>query len=102
MSKESVRFLWSKECQEPFEGVKHALCTAPVLVLPDLSKRFEVICDACGVGVGAVLLQDGRPVAFEGKSLSDVEKKYHIGEQELLAVVHALEVWRCYLQGACD
>lgn len=75
------------------------MCNAPVLTLPDLSKRFEVVCDACGVGVGAVLLQDGRPVAFEGKSLTDAEKKHHVGEQELLAVVHALELWRCYLQG---
>ena len=46
-----------------------------------------------------MLLQDGR-MAFEGKSLTDAEKKYHIGEQELLAVVHALALWRCHLQGA--
>jgi len=42
--------------------------------------------------VGAVQLQDGRPVVFEGKSLTDAEKRYHIGEQKLLAVVHAMEV----------
>ena len=100
LSKESVRFLWTKEYQEAFEGVKHALCTAPVLVLPDLSKSFEVIGDACGVGVGAVLFQDGRPVAFEVNTLTDAEKKYHIGEQELPTVVHALHVWQCYLPGA--
>ena len=100
LCKDSVKFVWTKECQEAFDEVKDALCTAPVLVLPDLSRRFEVVCDACGVGVGAVLLQDGKPVAFEGKSLSDAEKRYHVGEQELLAVVHALALWRCYLQGA--
>lgn len=100
LSKESVRLLWTKEYQEAFEGVKYALCTAPVLVLPDLSKSFEVIGDACGVGVGAVLFQDDRPVAFEGNTLTDAEKKYHIGEQELPTVVHALQVWQCYLQGA--
>ncbi len=100
VSKESVKFAWTAECRESFDGVRDALCNAPVLTLPDLSKRFEVVCDACGMGVGAVLLQDGRPVAFEGKSLTDAEKRYHVGEQELLAVVHALELWRCYLQGA--
>ena len=64
LSKDTVRALWTKECEEAFEGVKHSLCTAPTLVLPGLSKRFEVLCDA--YGAGAVLLQDGRPVAFEG------------------------------------
>ncbi len=47
LSKESVRSLWTKECKEACEGVRYALCTVPVLVLPDWSKRFEVICDAC-------------------------------------------------------
>lgn len=64
---------------------------------PDLNRPFEVICDACGIGLGAVLLQDGRPIAFEGKRMSPAEQNYHVGEQELLAVVHALELWRCYL-----
>ena len=94
-------FEWNNECDAALADIKHALCKAPVLALPDLNRPFEVVCDACncGVGVGAVLLQDGRPVAFDGKRLSPAEQNYSVGEQELLAVIHALEMWRCYLDG---
>ena len=88
---------WNAERDANFAGIKHALCNAPVLALPDLNRPFEVICDACGVGLGAVLLQDGRPIAFDGKRLTPAEQKYHVDEQELLAVIHAIELWRCYL-----
>ena len=52
-------FKWNAECDAAFADMKHALCNALVLALPDFNRPFEVICDACGVGVGAVLLQDG-------------------------------------------
>ena len=88
-------FEWNADCDTAFDGIKHALCNAPVLALPDLNEPFEVICNACGVGVGAVLLQDGQPVAFD-KRLSPAEQKYSAGEPSVLAVIHALELWRCY------
>ena len=59
--------------------MKEALTHAPVLPLPDLNSRFEVICDACGVGLGVVLVQGGRPIAFEGKRMSDAEQQYTTG-----------------------
>ena len=98
--KQADTFNWTAECDTAFAGLKTALCNAPVLALPNLNRPFEVICDACGVGLGAVLLQDGRPIAFDGKRMNPAEQNYSVGEQELLAVIHALELWRCYLDGA--
>lgn len=89
VTKGSTKFEWTAVCQKSFDGVKEAVCSAPILGLPDLVKRFEVVADACAVGLGAVLLQDGSPVAFEDKQLPETESRYHPGEQELLAVVHA-------------
>jgi hypothetical protein len=91
---------WTDECQDAFEKVKYALTNAPVLAPPELEKPFEVVLDASGVGLGAVLLQDGRPVAFESRKLSPPEQNYTVTEQEMLGVVHALKVWRCYLEGS--
>jgi hypothetical protein len=97
--RKGVVFAMSDECLQAFEGVKFALTTAPVLAMPDYSKRFEVVCDASLIGIGAVLLQEGRPIAFESRALNSAERNYSTGDQELLAVVHALHAWRCYLEG---
>jgi hypothetical protein len=56
---------WTPKCHEAFEGIKHALTHAPVLVSPDSSKPLTVVCDASLVDVGGVLLQDDRPIAFK-------------------------------------
>ena len=82
-----------------FMGIKHALTHAPVLALPDCSKDFKIISDASDFGVGAVLLQEGRAVAFFSKKLNPAESNYHTTEKELAAVVYALREWRCYVLG---
>jgi hypothetical protein len=69
------------------------------MAVPDFEKPFEVWADACHQGVGALLLQDGKPIAYESRKLSSAERNYSIGEQELLAVVHALRTWKHYLIG---
>jgi len=94
-----TEWVWSERCHTAFHGVKTALTSSHVLVLPDYSKPLEVVCDASVTGIGAVLLQEGRPVAFESKKLTSAEVNYTTGEQELLAVVHAMRTWRCYLEG---
>ena len=95
-----VKYIWTEQCPESFEGVKYALTHAHVLNLPIFGERFEVICDASLLGIGAVLLQKGRPIAFESCKLTPAEKNYTTGEQELTTVVHALRTWRCYLEGS--
>jgi len=93
--------IWSDKCQQAFEAVKHALTHAPVLAMPDFSRpsTMEVICDASITGIGAVLTQDGRALAYESRKLTDAEIKWSTTDQEMWAVVHALKVWRCYLEG---
>jgi hypothetical protein len=100
LTRKDKRWDWTKECQEAFEKVKQALTNAPVLAPPELGKPFELVSDASGVGLGAVLLQDGRPVAFESRKLSPAEQNYTVTEQEMLGVIHALKTWRCYLEGS--
>lgn len=92
-------FVWSPECQQSFDGIKWALTHAPVLASPNEKIPYEVVSDASGLGIGAILMQNGRPIAYESRKLSGAETRYTTGEQELLAVVYALQTWRCYLEG---
>jgi len=93
---------WTEECQTAFDAIKEGLISAPVLACPDFSEgapEFEVVCDASLVAVGAILTQGGRAIAYESRALIPAEKNYTAGEIELLAVVHAMKTWRCYLEG---
>ena len=99
LTKKDKPFEWTAKCQEAFDGVISNLTNAPVLALADPEKPYEVICDASGWALGAVLIQQERPVAFESRKMTGAELNYTVSEQELLAVVHALKTWRCYLEG---
>jgi transposase InsO family protein len=100
LTKKDVPFVWNSQCQDAFDLLKGALTRAPVLQSPDFMKPFHVTCDASGFAIGAVLTQDGKPIAYESRQMTPAEKNYGVGEQELLAVIHAFQVWRCYLEGS--
>ena len=83
---------WSSACNVAFASIKHALMSAPVLTLPDPSKHFTLVSDACEQppAVGPVLLQDGHPVSFFSRKLSGPELNYSASDIEMLAVICAL------------
>jgi hypothetical protein len=74
-----------------FETLKEKLTMAPVLILPDVHKPFSVYCDASYTGLGCVLMQEGRVVAYSSRQLKIHEKNYPTHDLELAAVVHALK-----------
>jgi len=96
--KTNAVFNFSDAHRKAFDQVKYSLTNAPVLHTPDFSKAFELWTDASTHGIGSVLMQDGHPVAYESRKLSSAEYNYTTTEQELLAVVHSLKVFRPYIQ----
>jgi hypothetical protein len=94
-----VKFKWSPQCEEAFLILKKLLTTAPVLAQPDIEKSFDVYCDASGMGIGGVLMQDGRVIAYASRQLRCHEEHYPTHDLELLVVVHTLKLWRHYLLG---
>lgn len=98
--KKGTVFVWTSVHEQAFQALKHALITAPVLSLLDFSKPFCVEIDASGSGIGAVLTQAGHPLAYLSKTLSPHSQGLSAYEKEYLAILLALEHWRCYLQHA--
>ncbi|WVZ62766.1 hypothetical protein U9M48_012471 [Paspalum notatum var. saurae] len=99
LTKKNAKFVWGPKCEEGFRELKKPLTTAPVLAQPDVTKPFDVYCDASGRGLGCVLMQEGRVIAYASRQLRKHETNYPTHDPELAAAVHAPKIWRHYLPG---
>ncbi|CAM8979409.1 unnamed protein product [Rhodiola kirilowii] len=95
--KKNVEIQMGSSTREAFNKLKDSLTHAPVLVLPNFEKTFDIKCDASGTGIGAVLTQGGKPVAYFSEKLSGASLNYPIYDKELYALVRCLETWQHYL-----
>ncbi|GFX76764.1 retrovirus-related Pol polyprotein from transposon 17.6, partial [Trichonephila clavipes] len=96
LKKKRVKFYWSTETQDSFDKIKRALTEAPVLQLPKFTEQFNLFTDASGVGIGAMLNQNHRPIAFASRTLTKAERNYTVTERESLAVIWALNKFKTY------
>jgi hypothetical protein len=97
--KKEVKFHWNDKCEEAFHTLRKLLTTAPVLAQPDNTKPFDVYCDASGTGLGCVLMQNNRVIAYASRALWNHEQNYPTHDLELAAVIHALKIWKHHLMG---
>ena len=100
LTRKEQPFAWTNMCEESFREIKQRLTSAPVLVIPDVSKSFEVYCDASHQGLGCVLMQERKVVAYASRQLKVDENNYPTHDLELATVVFALKIWRHYLYDA--
>jgi hypothetical protein len=92
-------FGWNASAEEAFRSLKELMSTPPMLGLPDFTKRVLVECDVSGAGIGTVLMQEGRPLAYLSQGLKGKNLFLSTYEKELLALVMAVRKWRHYLLG---
>jgi hypothetical protein len=98
-----VLFIWSNDCEVSYQALKNKLVNAPILALLESGKRFTVYTDASRIGLGCVLMQEDRVIAYGSRQLKKHEGNYPTHDLELAAVVFALKSWRHYIYGkSCD
>jgi hypothetical protein len=91
--KKGELFVWTQDHQLPFDALKQALVTTPVLALSNFAKPFVIETDACDTWVGAILMQDGHPLAFLGKTLGPKSRGLSTYEKEYMAILLAVQQW---------
>jgi hypothetical protein len=98
--RKNTLFVWTDECEESFQTLKDKLTTTPVLAVPETGKDYTVYCDASKNGLGCVLMQDRKVIAYGSRQLLPHEVNYPTHDLELAAIVFALKGWRHFLYGA--
>lgn len=97
-----VGWCWGPSQQAAFDKLKEVMTSSPVLAIADSTRSYILATDASDKAIGAVLMQDHghgpQPIAFESRKLRPAELNYPIHDKEMLAIVHAFKVWRCYLE----
>jgi hypothetical protein len=93
LMKKGVPFYWGATQEHSFNTLIDKLTHAPLLQLPNFDKAFELECDASGIGIGGVLLQDGKHIAYFSEKLSEPSLNYSTYDKELYALVRVLETW---------
>nr|GEV99410.1 putative reverse transcriptase domain-containing protein [Tanacetum cinerariifolium] len=97
------KFVWNKEREKSFEELKRRLVSSPVLTLPSGIGGYQIYSDASKKGLGCVLMEHGKVIAYESRQLKPYEENYLTHDLELAAVIFALKIWRHYLYGeTCD
>ena len=103
LTSKNVKFEWTDACEQNFQELKKRLVTALILTIQKGEYGFVIYCDASSQGLGAVLMQHGRVIAFASRQLKDNEKNYLTHDLELAILVFVLMMWRLYLYGVnCD
>ena len=92
LTKKDEPYVWTEEREEAFQTLKQKLVTAPMLVQPNITKPFEVYCDASNIGLGCVLMQEGHVIAYASRQLKPSEMNYPTHDLVLAAVVHAPKI----------
>ena len=100
LTRKGVKFVWCDDCEMSFQELKNRLISAPILTLPDDSGEFVIYSDASRQGLGCVLMQHGKVIAYASRQLKSHEMNYPTHDLELAAVVFALKIWRHDLYGA--
>jgi hypothetical protein len=93
------KFIWSEACQNSFDELRKRLTNAPVLVMPDIHKSFDIYRDASKQGLDCVLMQEGHVIEYASRQLRKHEQNYPTHDMKLAAVVHTLKIRRRYLLG---
>ena len=99
LTKNEVKFEWNDLCEKAFQTLKKRLTSAPILIVLERGQRYMMYCDALKTGLGCVLMQFGRVVAYGSRQLKNHEQNYSTHDMELATIVFALKIWHHYLYG---